>query len=78
MHQKVQKTNLFVKSPKKVENFDKKCLTLLKENQKSPFKQIRFGKSKFSVKGLIYGTLLKLFYIFVNYSITSNPEHNSL
>jgi hypothetical protein len=37
----------------KVENFDKKCLTLSKENQKSPFKHIRFGKSKSPVKGLL-------------------------
>jgi hypothetical protein len=28
----------------KVENFDKKCLTLSKKNKKSPFK--RFGRSK--------------------------------
>jgi hypothetical protein len=36
----------------KVENFDKKGLTLSKENQKSPFTHIRFGKSKSPVKGL--------------------------
>jgi hypothetical protein len=34
----------------KIENFDKKCLTLSKENQKSPFKHIRFGRSKSPVK----------------------------
>jgi hypothetical protein len=38
----------------KVKNFDKKCLTLSNENQKSPFKHIRFGRSKsHHVKGLI-------------------------
>jgi hypothetical protein len=37
----------------KVENFDKKCLNLSKDNQKSPFKHIRFGRSKSPVKGLI-------------------------
>jgi hypothetical protein len=37
---------------KKVENFDKKCLTLSKENKKSYFKQIRFGRPKSPVKGL--------------------------
>jgi hypothetical protein len=36
----------------KVEHFDKKCLTLSKKNKKSPFKQIRFGRSKSPVKGL--------------------------
>jgi hypothetical protein len=36
----------------KVENFDSKCLTLSKENQKSPFKHFRFGRSKFPVKEL--------------------------
>jgi hypothetical protein len=36
----------------KVENFDKKCLTLSKENQKSPFQHICFGTSKSPVKGL--------------------------
>jgi hypothetical protein len=35
MHQKVQKTLFFV------EYFDKKCLTLSKKNQKSPFKHFR-------------------------------------
>jgi hypothetical protein len=30
----------------KVEIFDKNCLTLLKENHKSPFKHICFGRSK--------------------------------
>jgi hypothetical protein len=37
----------------KVENFDKKCPSLSKENQKSPFKHIRFGRSKSPVKGFI-------------------------
>jgi hypothetical protein len=37
----------------KVENFDKKCLTLSKKNQKSPLKHFLFGRSKSSVKGLI-------------------------
>jgi hypothetical protein len=44
MHQKVD--------VKKVDNFDKKFLTLSKENQKSSFKHIRFGRSKSPVKGL--------------------------
>jgi hypothetical protein len=30
----------------KVENFDKKCLTLSKKNKKRPLKHIRFGRSK--------------------------------
>jgi hypothetical protein len=34
-------------------DYDKKCLTLSKENQKSPFKHIRFGRSKSQVKGLM-------------------------
>jgi hypothetical protein len=38
----------------KVENFDKKCLTLSKKNNKSPFKHIRFGRSKSLVKGLSF------------------------
>jgi hypothetical protein len=29
----------------KAENYDKKCLTLSKKNQKSPFEHFRFGKS---------------------------------
>jgi hypothetical protein len=44
--------NTFFCDVTKVENFDKKCLTLSKENQKSPFKHIRFGRSKSPVKGL--------------------------
>jgi hypothetical protein len=48
----------------KVENFDKKCLTLSKENQKSPFKHIRFGKSKSPVKGLKRIIIYKLFFLF--------------
>jgi hypothetical protein len=36
----------------KVENFDKICRTLSKENQKSPFKHVRFGSSKSQVKRL--------------------------
>jgi hypothetical protein len=36
----------------KVENFDKKCITLSKKNKQSPFKHIRFGRSKSPVKGL--------------------------
>jgi hypothetical protein len=43
MHQKVQET---------FENFDKKCLTLSKENLKSLFKHLHFGRSKSRVKGL--------------------------
>jgi hypothetical protein len=38
----------------KVENVDKKCLTLSKENEKSPFKHFRFGILKSPVKGLTY------------------------
>jgi hypothetical protein len=38
--------NTFFCDVTKVENFDKKCLILSKENQKSPFKHIRFGRSK--------------------------------
>jgi hypothetical protein len=53
MLQKVQKT-LFC-DVTKVENFDKKSLTLSKKNKKSPFKHIRFGRSKSPVKGLIDG-----------------------
>jgi hypothetical protein len=49
MNQKVQK-NVFFCDVTKVENFDKKCLTLSKKNQKSPFKHFRFGRSP--VKGL--------------------------
>jgi hypothetical protein len=45
--------NTFFCDVTKVENFDKKCLNLSKENQKSPFKQICFGRSKSPVKGLI-------------------------
>jgi hypothetical protein len=44
MLQKVQKT-LFC-DVTKVENFDKKCLTLSKKNKKSQFKHIRFGYIK--------------------------------
>jgi hypothetical protein len=51
MHQKAQKT-LFC-DVTKVENFDKKWLTLSKENQKSPLKHIRFGRSKSPMKGLM-------------------------
>jgi hypothetical protein len=51
MHQKVQKT--FFCDVTKIENFDKKCLTLTKENQQSTFKHIRFCSSKSPVKGLI-------------------------
>jgi hypothetical protein len=51
MFQKVQKTLFFVTSPN-LKNFDKKCLTLSKKNKKSPFKHIRFGRSKSPVKGL--------------------------
>jgi hypothetical protein len=36
----------------KVNNFDKKCLTLSKENHKCPFKHICFGRSKSLVKRL--------------------------
>jgi hypothetical protein len=36
----------------KVENLDKKDLTLSKKNQKSPLKHFRLGKSKSPVKGL--------------------------
>jgi hypothetical protein len=34
----------------KVDNFDKNCITLSKENQESPFKHIRFGRSTSPVK----------------------------
>jgi hypothetical protein len=47
----VQKTHFFC-DVTKVENFDKKCRTLSKKNKKSPFKHIRFGRSKSPVKGL--------------------------
>jgi hypothetical protein len=46
--------NTFFCDVTKVENFDKKCLTLSKKNKKSPFKHIRFGRSKSTVKGLTY------------------------
>jgi hypothetical protein len=36
----------------KIENFDKKYLTLSKKNKKSPFKHIRFNRSKSPVIGL--------------------------
>jgi hypothetical protein len=51
MLQKVQLTLFFCEVPK-VENFDKKCLTLSKENQNSAFKHIRFCRSESLVKGL--------------------------
>jgi hypothetical protein len=51
MLQKVQK-NIFFCDVTKVENFDKKCLTLSKKNKKSPFKHFCFGRSKSPVKGL--------------------------
>jgi hypothetical protein len=44
--------NTFYCNVIKVENFDKKCLTLSKKNQKSPFKNVRFGMSKSPVKEL--------------------------
>jgi hypothetical protein len=44
--------NIFFCDVTKVENFDKKCLTLSKKNKESPFKHIRFGRSKSPVKGL--------------------------
>jgi hypothetical protein len=44
--------NAFFSDVTKFENFDKKCLTLSKENKKSPFKHICFGRSKSPVKGL--------------------------
>jgi hypothetical protein len=43
MHQKVQKA-LFC-DVTKVENFERKCLTLSKKIQKSSFKHFRFGRS---------------------------------
>jgi hypothetical protein len=52
MHQKKQ-NKLFCDVTKN-ENFDRKCLTLSKENQKSPLKHIRFGRSKFPVQGLTH------------------------
>jgi hypothetical protein len=59
MLQKVQKKTFFC-DVTKVENFDKKCLTLSKKNKKSPFKQIRFGRSKSPEKGLRRGLWLSL------------------
>jgi hypothetical protein len=50
MHQTMQK--YFFCDVTKFENFDKKCLTLTKKNQKSPFKNFRFGGSKSPVKGI--------------------------
>jgi hypothetical protein len=44
--------NTFFCEVTKVENFYKKCLTLSKENQKSLFKHICFGRSKSPVKRL--------------------------
>jgi hypothetical protein len=44
--------NTFFCDVTKVENFDEKFLTLSKENQKSQFKHIRFGRSKSPVKRL--------------------------
>jgi hypothetical protein len=38
----------------KVENFDKKCLTLSKKKQKIPFKYFRLGKSKSPVNGHVW------------------------
>jgi hypothetical protein len=48
MHHKVQKTRFF--DINKVKILIKKRLTLSKNNQKSPFKQFLFGRSKSSVK----------------------------
>jgi transposase len=45
------KNNFFCDATK-VENVDKKCLTLSKGNQEGPFKHIRFVRSKSPVKGL--------------------------
>jgi hypothetical protein len=39
------------------------CLTLSKENQKSPFQQIRFGRSKSPVKGLSNDADLKFYFL---------------
>jgi hypothetical protein len=47
--------NTFFCDVTKFENFDKKCLTLSKENQKSQFKHICLGRSKSPGKGLSNG-----------------------
>jgi hypothetical protein len=47
----VQKTLFFVTSPK-LKILIKNVLLYRKRAKKSPFKQIRFGRSKSSVKGL--------------------------
>jgi hypothetical protein len=53
MHQKVQKNHFFCDVTKVLINIDKKCLTLSKKNQKSPFEHFCFGGSKSPVKGII-------------------------
>jgi hypothetical protein len=44
--------NTFFCDVTKVKNFDKKCLTLSKENRKSPYQHICLGRPKSPVKGL--------------------------
>jgi hypothetical protein len=64
--------NTFFCDVTKVENFDKKCLTLSKKNKKSPFKHICFGRSKSPVKGL--STLVAAF----DKKDTKNPKTRTI
>jgi hypothetical protein len=72
MHQKGQKNNFC--DVTKVENFDKKCLTLSKKKQKSPFKHFRFDKAKSPVKVLTgFKTIeCQILFEFLNYENVVN------
>jgi hypothetical protein len=69
MLQKVQKTLFFVTSPK-LKILIKNVLLYRKRTKKSPFKHIRFGRSKSPVKGLIEKIIKKNFNNFLMKKIT--------